>query len=169
MNSQIPPPTSPQAPSVAPRLLLLFVIVATTVACTGCATGTTASHTPTCHQGGTGDTTLQALLEGPLRKTPARVDVVVWYRGRTHCGTCPPEALCQPCISMILFSDRADTPPAGWFWMIIDLPSDVVLKEGCAYRLTLKLKGDYRKHLSVRDNNPMYFDNLFDVRIVGIR
>ncbi|MBU1070157.1 hypothetical protein KJ975_11385 [Myxococcota bacterium] len=76
---------------------------------------------------------------------------------------------CQPCINMILFSDRADTPPAGWFWMVTDLSSTVVLKEGCAYRLTLKLKGDYRKHLSVRDNNPMYFDNLFDVRIVNIR
>ncbi|MBU1410414.1 hypothetical protein KKC22_02740, partial [Myxococcota bacterium] len=62
-----------------------------------------------------------------------------------------------------------NSPPAGWFWMVTDLSSTVVLKEGCAYRLTLKLKGDYRKHLSVRDNNPMYFDNLFDVRIVGIR
>ena len=150
-------------------LFLLILVSATAFACTGCATGATSSHTPTCHRDGAGDTTLQALLEAPLRKTPSRVDVVAWYRGRADCGTCPPEALCQPCISMILFSDRADTPHAGWFWMVADLPSNVVLKEGCAYRITLKLKGDYRKYLSIRDNNPMYFEGPFDVQIVGIR
>jgi len=159
----------PQASSIAARLLFLILVGAATVAFTGCATGTTASYAPTCHRAGTGDTTLQALLEAPLRKTPAQVDVVAWYRGRADCGTCPPEALCQPCINMILFSDRADTPTSGWFWMVTDLPANVVLKEGCAYRLTLKLKGDYRKYLSVRDNNPVYFDDLFDVRIIKIR
>lgn len=121
--------------------------------------GDRSTYAPTCLQGG-GGTTLQALIDAPPRSTPARVKVVAWFRGRADCGVCPPDALCQPCISKLMFSDRADSPDEEWFYLSEHLRKKPLFREGCAYRLTLTLERDYEKVLAVRDNNPLYYGNL---------
>lgn len=144
-------------------LAALLPALGVNLACTRGSAGTRGaqkSYSPTCLEGRTGGITLQSLIDAPPRSTPTRVKVAAWFRGTADCGDCPPDALCQPCMSMLMFSDRSDSPDSEMFYLIKHLEKNPVLRKGCAYRLTLTLERDYREHLAVRDNNPLYFGNM---------
>lgn len=113
------------------------------------------------------DLTLRALRDGPARETPETVFVAAWFRGRWTCAPCPPEFSCQPCIGMLRFSDTPDAPEADIF-LLHNFGEDEDLEEGAAYTLQLDLRDRYREHLRVRENNPLYFDGVPDVRIMAI-
>jgi hypothetical protein len=149
------------------RAMLVLSALAATSACGGAGTGATTAASE-CRTGGTGDTTLVELRDGADVEVPATREVVAWYRGTADCGTCPPEALCQPCVTMLLFSDTPDAVDADVFWLF-NLASEGAFREGCAYVLELSLDEGYRQDLAVHDNNPLYFaDNGPAVEIVEV-
>ncbi|MBI4917247.1 MAG: hypothetical protein HY825_15525 [Acidobacteria bacterium] len=113
------------------------------------------------------DLTLCALRDGPERETPQTVFVAAWYRGRSGCDPCPPELSCQPCAKMLRFSDTPDAPENDVF-LLHSFTDDGDLVEGQAYTLQLELRERYREQIGARENDPLYFDGVPDVRILAI-
>jgi len=96
-------------------------------------------------------------LMGPITG-PKTVFVRAVYRGQVSGGPCPPDALCQPCLPVVLIAESAEAKPEEivWVFSTFDTPQNLV--EGRTYVFELSLRPDYERQLTSHDNNPVYFD-----------
>jgi len=110
--------------------------------------------------------TLRGLEEkGPISE-PEIVCVRAVYRGAAECGPCPPEALCQPCLSAILLAETAATPPERFVWVF---GTAAGLIDGKLYTFEIGLRPGYAKQLHARDNNPVYYDGPPPLELRAVR
>ncbi len=110
--------------------------------------------------------TVGGLLAKPPIAEREVVCVRAVYRGALRCEPCPPDALCQPCMPVVLLAEAADSPDDQVIWVfgVAD-----ALVAGRAYTFRLRLLPGFDEQLRTQGNNPIYFDGPPSVELLSAR
>lgn len=87
------------------------------------------------------------------------------YRGSFPCDPCPSDALCQPCMPVVLLAEAASSPDEQVVWVS---GSAEGLVEGRAYTFRLELQPGFEEQLRTKDNNPIYFAGSPPVELLAV-
>lgn len=109
--------------------------------------------------------TVRGLLAKPPIAEREVVCVRAVYRGSLRCEPCPPDALCQPCMPVVLLAEAASSPDEQVVWVF---GSAEALVEGRAYTFRLELRPGFEEQLRIKDNNPIYFAGPPPVELLSV-
>lgn len=110
--------------------------------------------------------TVGGLLAKPPIVDREVVCVRAVYRGSLRCEPCPPDALCQPCMPVVLLAEAASSPDEKVLWVF---GSADALVEGRTYTFRLGLRPGFEEQLRTKDNNPIYFAGSPPVELLSVR